>query len=211
MKNTRSLTLLGILLAVEIILCFTPLGFIPLGIINATTSHIPVIIGAIFLGPIGGMILGGAFGIMSMINATTSPGLTSFVFSPFVSIGGISGNFYSVITAMVPRILIGLVVAVAYSIMDKLKVKATLKYTLCGLIGSLTNTVLVLSCIYIFFGQEYATAIGSDFSLLFGFIMGIVMTNGVPEAIVAAVIVTMLCTILKKVFRQDFKLSLKRG
>ncbi len=205
--NTKALTLLGVLMAVEIILSTTPLGFIPLGFMNATTVHLPVIVGAIFLGPIGGGILGLAFGIMSIINSTTAPLITSFVFSPFVTIGGFSGNIYSVIIAIVPRVLIGVVAYYTYRVCTKFKVKDVLTYALCGLIGSLTNTIFVLGGIYIFFGDQYAAAIGTEASVLFTFMMGVVAMNGIPEAIVAAVIVTLLCKVLKVVFRSDYKLA----
>ena len=65
-KNTKFITLMGVLLAIEIIMAFTPLGFVPLGFTKATTIHIPVVIGAIFLGPLAGAILGG--GIWNIID-----------------------------------------------------------------------------------------------------------------------------------------------
>ncbi|ONI45759.1 ECF transporter S component [Candidatus Epulonipiscioides gigas] len=205
--KTKALTLLGVLLAVEALLFFTPLGFIPLGFMNATTSHIPVIIGAIFLGPIGGGILGLAFGLLSILRSTIAPTLTSFVFSPFVTIGGMSGNFYSIIIAVVPRILIGVFSYYAYAICTKYKLKDTLKYAIAGVVGSLTNTIFVMSMIYIFFAEPYANAIGKETSALFGFIIGIVGTQGVPEAIIAAIIVSMVCKILRIIFKNNFKLE----
>ncbi len=38
-----------------------------------------------------------------------TPGITSFVFSPFITVGGISGNFFSLVIALVPRILLGVI------------------------------------------------------------------------------------------------------
>ena len=196
-KNTKFITLMGVLLAIEIIMAFTPLGFVPLGFTKATTIHIPVVIGAIFLGPLAGAILGGAFGILSIIINTVSPALTSFVFSPFITIGGAQGNIWSLVIALVPRMLIGIVAY--YSKIDKTKVIA---YATAGVVGSLTNTVLVMSGIYIFFGQQYAAAKEVTFEALFGVIMGIIGVNGIPEAIVAAIIVTLVCKVLKSVFKE---------
>ncbi|OON91391.1 MAG: ECF transporter S component [Epulopiscium sp. Nele67-Bin001] len=206
--NTRALTLLGVLLAVITILAFTPLGFIRIGAVSATTVHIPVIIGSVFLGPIGGAILGLAFGVTSMINSTITPLVTSFIFSPFVTIGEMSGNIWSVVVACGPRILIGIVSYYTYAILNKFhKIPDTAKFVATGLAGSMTNTIFVLSGIYIFFGPEYAAAIGVESTALLAFIMAIVGTNGVPEAIVAAVITTMACKVLKMVFKQDFRLK----
>ncbi|OON96125.1 MAG: ECF transporter S component [Candidatus Epulonipiscioides saccharophilum] len=201
-SDTKKLTLLSVLLAIEIILSYTPLGFIPLGFMNATTSHIPVIIGAIFLGPIAGGGLGLAFGILSVIRATATPIVTSFVFSPFVSVGEISGNFYSLVIAIVPRILIGVFSYYAYAYCSKLKMKDSLRYAVAGIVGSMTNTIFVMSFIYIFFAKPYASVLGLEVSALFGFIMGIVGMNGIPEAIVASIIVSMLCKILMPIFKK---------
>ncbi|WP_305768327.1 ECF transporter S component [Candidatus Epulonipiscium viviparus] len=207
--NTKALTLLGVLLAVEILLSYTPLGFIPLPFMNATTTHIPVIIGGVFLGPVGGGILGLAFGLLSILRATMAPTLTSFVFSPFVSIGGVDGNFWSVVIAIVPRILIGVLSYYAYALCKKYKVKDMLAYAVTGIVGSLTNTIFVMGLIYVCFGEPYAAAVGVEAAALFGFIMGIVGMNGVPEAIIAAIIVSMLCKILKPLFKGDLRLRFR--
>ena len=201
-KNTKFITLMGVLLAIEIIMAFTPLGFVPLGFTKATTIHIPVVIGAIFLGPLAGAILGGAFGILSIIINTVSPALTSFVFSPFITIGGAQGNIWSLVIALVPRMLIGIVAYYSYKWVSKIDKTKVIAYATAGVVGSLTNTVLVMSGIYIFFGQQYAAAKEVTFEALFGVIMGIIGVNGIPEAIVAAIIVAIVCKVLKSVFKE---------
>lgn len=202
LKNTKFLTLLSVLLAIEILLAFTPLGFVPLGFTKATTVHIPVIIGAIFLGPVGGAILGLAFGIMSVIINTMTPALTSFVFSPFITIAGSQGNIWSLVIALVPRILIGITAFYSYKWVSKMNKGNVLAYATAGVVGSLTNTIFVMGGIYIFFGQQYAAAKEVAFEALFGVIMGIVGMNGIPEAIVAAIIVATVCKVLKSIFRE---------
>ena len=201
LKNTKFVTLLGVLLAIEIILAVTPIGFIPLGFTKATTVHIPVIIGAIFLGPVGGFILGSAFGILSIIMNTVSPALTSFVFSPFITVGGTSGNLWSIVVALVPRMMIGITAYYSYKWVKKWNDKGIIAYAISGIVGSLTNTILVMGGIYLFFGQQYAAAKEVAFEALFGVIIGIIGMNGIPEAIVAAIIVATLCKVLKSVFR----------
>ena len=83
-KDTRWLVSVALLAAIIIVMANTPLGFIPLPITKATTTHIPVILGAILLGPLAGAILGGVFGICSIVVNTFTPGLTAFAFSPFM-------------------------------------------------------------------------------------------------------------------------------
>lgn len=202
LRNAKFLALLGVLLAIEIILAFTPLGFVPLVFTKATTVHIPVIIGAIFLGPTAGVILGCAFGMISVIINTISPALTSFVFSPFITVGGTQGNIWSLVIALVPRMMIGITAYYSYKWVNKWDQSKVVAYATAGVVGALTNTILVMGGIYIFFGSQYAAAKEVGFEALFGVIMGIVGINGVPEAIVSAVLVATICKVLKKVFRE---------
>ena len=57
-KDTRWTVTVALMMAIVILLANTPLGMIQLPIVKATTVHIPVIIGAIVLGPMAGGILG---------------------------------------------------------------------------------------------------------------------------------------------------------
>ena len=112
MSKAKALTLVGLLAAVEVVLTLTPLGFIPLGVTKATTIHIPVILGAVLLGPAAGAVLGGVFGVLSVLTNTFQPTVTSFVFTPFYALTpDFSGNGWSLVVAIVPRVLIGVVSA----------------------------------------------------------------------------------------------------
>ena len=109
-KKVMDMSLTGIFTAIIITMSVVPfLGYIPLGFMNATIIHVPVIVGALLLGPRYGAFLGFVFGMTSLIKATLTPSVTSFVFSPFITIGGYSGNMWSVVIAIVPRVLIGVV------------------------------------------------------------------------------------------------------
>ena len=84
-KRTQKLTLAAFFVAIEILMAVTPIGFIPVGAINITTMHLPVILSGIILGPLYGALMGFVFGLTSMLKATFAPGITSFCFSPFTS------------------------------------------------------------------------------------------------------------------------------
>ena len=87
-KKISELVLTSLFAAIIIIMAFTPLGYIPLGIINATIIQIPVIIGALFCGPKQGAFLGFLFGFTSFLKNTITPAtLSAFVFSPVLAAG----------------------------------------------------------------------------------------------------------------------------
>lgn len=200
-KNTKRFTLLALFIAIEVAVAMIPfLGYIPLGFINATTLHIPVIIAGILLGKKEGAILGFVFGLTSLLKNTMEPSLTSFVFSPFITIGGISGNWQSILITFIPRILIGFVAGFMYEQLSK-KTKDGVAISVSALLASFTNTILVLGGIYLLFGVDYANAIDIAYNTLFTFIMGVVTTSGIAEAIVAAVISVTIVKIGKRMIR----------
>lgn len=206
--KTRGLVLTALFTAIIIVMAFTPyLGYIPLGFMNATIIHVPVILGALFLGPKKGAFLGGVFGLTSMINNTMNPNLTSFVFSPFYSVGNVSGNFASVIVCMVPRIMIGVVAYYVFRLVCRLMKNArgskTIGFAVAGVAGALTNTLLVMNSIYFLFGANYATAKGVATEALYGLILTIIGTYGIPEAIIAGILVTAIGKALSGLIRQN--------
>lgn len=206
-QKTRELVLTAMFTAIIIAMAFVPyLGYIPLGFMNATIIHIPVIIGAIVLGPKRGAFLGGVFGITSMINNTFNPNLTSFVFSPFYSMGDMHGNIWSIVICLVPRILVGVVAYYVYRLVSRLvksKKSGNVAALACaGVAGALTNTLLVMNGIYFLLGQNYASARGIAIDVLYKFILGVIGTQGIPEAIVAGVLVAAIGKVLIKVMKR---------
>ena len=105
--NTRYMATLAMLCGVLLVMGVTGIGFIPLPVIKATTMHIPVILGAVLLGPGAGAVLGGVFGLCSIWANTTSPGLLAFAFSPFMTTEGLPGVLKSLWIALGCRILFG--------------------------------------------------------------------------------------------------------
>lgn len=200
-EKTRQMVQMALLGAIILVMAFTPfLGYIPLGFTRATIIHIPVILGSLLLGPKKGAMLGTLFGVTSLINNTMNPTVTSFVFTPFYSIGETHGNFWSLVICFVPRILVGIVPYYVYRLVQKWlknrKKAHVLSLSLAGLIGSLTNTLLVMNFIYLFFNQSYAQANEVSTNALYGFILTVIGINGVPEAIVAALLTVGLGKVL---------------
>ena len=174
--RTRHMVQTAIFGVIIVIMAFTPfLGYIPLGFTRATIIHIPVILASLLMGPKTGALLGLLFGLTSFINNTVNPTVTSFVFTPFYSMGEFSGGIGK--STGVSKI--GLILA--------------------GVGGSLTNTLLVMNLIYLFFKDTYAAANGVAVKAVYGFILSIIGINGVPEAIVAGVLTALIGrTLMKK-------------
>ena len=80
-RKTQDMVKLALFSGIIVVLSLTPMGYIPLGVIKATTIHIPVILGSILLGWKSGAVLGGLFGLTSFMVNTITLNLTSFVFT----------------------------------------------------------------------------------------------------------------------------------
>lgn len=266
--KSYELVLTALFTAIIVVMAFTPLGFIPLVVINATIIHIPVILGAIFCGPKKGAFLGFVFGLTSFIKNTLMPtSMSAFVFSPILasSIDGAAGVVKSTIICFVPRILVGIIpyfvyrgivklttsshakaakvisnlvisalllvgihaffakmlttdskemigwisgaaAAVIYFIVVELtgrkKDGRFLGYVYAGVTGALTNTLLVMPMIYIFYKEAYANALSIEPGAVMGVILGVISFNGIIEVIVAAVLVAAIGMVLNKVHRR---------
>ena len=198
-KDTRWLTSVALMAAIVILLANTPLGMIQLPIIKATTVHIPVIVGAILLGPLAGAVLGGVFGVCSLISNTMAPTLLSFAFSPFMSMTGFPGAIKAVWISIGCRIMIGVIAGWFWILMKKLKVNHLIALPVTGFISSMVNTVFVMGSIYVLLAREYAQVKNVGVEAVLGLVMGTVTASGIPEAIAAAVLVAVIGKVLLKV------------
>lgn len=194
--DTRWLVSVALMAAIVIVLANTPLGMIQLPIIKATTVHIPVIIGAVLLGPMAGGILGFVFGVCSLISNTMAPTLLSFAFSPFMSTTGIPGAIKAIWVSVGCRILIGVAAGWLWILFKKVKLNQIVALVLTGFLGSMVNTVTVMGSIYLLFAQQYAQAKDVAVTAVWGLVMGTVTASGIPEAIVAAILVAFIGKVL---------------
>lgn len=190
--DTRYMATLAMLCGLLLVMGMTGIGFIPLPVIKATTMHIPVILGAILLGPGAGATLGAVFGLCSIWANTTAPGLLSFAFSPFMSTDGLIGAAKSLWIALGCRILFGLIAGVLWKIVKKIAKQDYVALPVTAVISTLCHTILVMGSIYLLLAQQYAEAKNVAISAVFGLVMGTVTASGIPEAIVAAILVTVI-------------------
>ncbi len=164
--SVRQIVISGLMGAVSILLGVTRLGFIgpfpPLLLVSATILHIPAILGGVLEGPIVGLIVGLIFGIFSWLQAPTEqPPVNLWFSNPLVSV--------------LPRLFIG--VTSAYVYLALRKTNEILALGVSGVVGTLTNTVLVVGMIILL---GYAPA---------AVIVPAVMLQAIAEVVVAVIIV----------------------
>ncbi len=140
-NHARKISILALFAAIIIIQNYVPLiGYIPVGPLEITTIHITVIVAAILLGPVDGGIIGGIWGLVDWLRAitVTSSALGNVIMvNPLISI--------------VPRILIGVITGWLVNWLIKTRVPQQATFLIGAIVGSLVNTVLVLSLLYVFY------------------------------------------------------------
>jgi uncharacterized membrane protein len=172
-SRTRKIVLTGILGAISIILGITHWGFIPwFSGASLTVMHVPVIIGAILEGPLVGVGIGIIFGVFSLIQAAVAPTGPADVW------------FTNPLVSVIPRLFIGPVAWIVWKSLQKWNLPALI---VSGIVGSFTNTILVLS------------ALGLLGFLPWQVIGTIALANGLPEAGAAAILVLIIVAAWKNI------------
>ena len=182
MKNTKTQTLtrLAILSALIFLLCNLP---VKIGVIEITLGMIPVAIGAITMGPVNGMILGAVFGTASLLQC-----FGIFIPSPFGQTVLSINPFFTVLLCYVPRILMGLLVALIFKAFKK---KNAFAYGTSALMAAVLNTVFFVPLAMLFFwNTDYFKSLCEFFSTdnVFLFAAAFAGINAVVEAIVCCVL-----------------------
>lgn len=71
-----------------------------------------------------------------------------------------------------------------------------LSFAIAGILGSITNTLLVMGGIYLLFKDVYAAAMNLPVETVYKAVLAVIFTNGIPEALLAGVLVSALCRAL---------------
>jgi len=176
-SKTGQIVRIGVLTAVLILLEITNLGFIktPTGL-ELTIMQIPVLVGAIVMGPVPGAFLGGVFGLTSFFECFGK----SFFGAALLSINPI----YTFILCFVPRVLMGWCCGLIFRFLEKHVKNKMLPYAAASLAGALLNTVFFMSALILLFGRtEYIMGFRGDMPVI-PFILAFVGVQGLIEAII---------------------------
>lgn len=198
-KKVRYLVFFAIIIAIEAVFCFTPLGSIPIGPLVATLAMLPVCITGVLLGVKGGSLLGFIAGLFSFIYwSFLSPGVMSLAFTPlykfpFTDDIVFGGSLWTLVICFVPRILTGTFSALIYKAIAGKTEKNAVRVTgaaVAGIVGSLTNTIGVLGGIALFMGKEFGAIAETvpAYGSLWGFILVTFLTNSIAEAVVCGIV-----------------------
>lgn len=168
-----------LLIAIMLILAFTPIGYIKAFGVEITLEVIPVCIGAIVSGPLAGLILGTVFGLTSFMQC--------FGMSPFgAALLGIN-PISTLILCLIPRILTGLFTGLIFKYMNNSqRAKRFAVYT-SSLLCPLMNTIFFMSAlVMLFYNEPYIQNIANGLGALnpITFIFLFVGVNAIIEAVV---------------------------
>lgn len=197
--QVHRLTRLAILVAIIFLLAFTPLGYLTIGPISATTIQMPVIVGAALMGPQAGLILGFFFGLSAIVKVLTMPGA-----DPFATMAMSYAAFRYIIVCMGSRVLMGWLAGLLGAGLRKIPVLngklSGVAYGLTGLLGSAMNTVFYLGSLWLLCAEVVAVAYEADISAVGGIVLTTAYAAGIPEAIVSCLVVGAVCQAVKRFF-----------
>lgn len=177
--TVQDLVRVSVLVAIMLLLEVTGLGMIRTAGLEITILLVPVIVGAIVMGPATGMLLGAVFGLISFWECF---GKSAFG----VVLLGINPIF-TFLVCVPTRMLAGWLCGLAFKGLNKLDKSNLWSFGAAGLIGALSNTALFMTTLCLFFYrtdfiQGFVASFGSANPFLF--VLAFVGINGLVEAIV---------------------------
>lgn len=190
-QKTKYLVVAVFFMAIILLQVFIPgLGYIPLGAIVVgaapTIIQVTVAVSGIVLGPRWGAFIGGFWGVITLLQAWTTPG----------SIGSLM--FQNPLTAIVPRVLIGLIIGWLFNrlLRDKNLGLRTAGLAILGALSAIINTAGVVLLTTFGFTVMHTNFTGIPTHNILGWLIGIVSFNGIFEIITAAILVAVIGNVL---------------
>lgn len=169
----------AMLAAIIVLMAFTPVGYLQIGLVKMTFIMIPVAVGAITLGEKSGAFLGLVFGITSFVQCF---GLDIFG-TTLMSINPI----YTFIMCLVPRVLMGYLCGLIYKALARFK--KGIAVVVASLSAPIFNTLFFMTLLMLFFGNsDYIMSMRAGTESLWAFLVAFVGLNGVMEVVTTTVI-----------------------
>ena len=195
------ITRLAILVAIIFLLAFTPLGYLTIGPIAATTIQMPVIVGAALMDPMAGLTLGFFFGLSAIVKVLTMPGA-----DPFATMALTHSPLAYIVVCVGSRVLMGWLAGLLAAGLKKIPAlsgkKSFVAYGITGFVGSMLNTVFYLGSLWLLCAEVIATYYGIDLSGVGDLVIGTAVGAGIPEAFVSCVVVAAVCKALESITKR---------
>lgn len=182
-SKVHRITLTAILMAIILLMAFTPVGYLKVGVVSITFLAIPVVVGGIVLGPLYGGLLGAVFGLTSFVQCF---GMDAFG-TALMGLNPVA----TFVTCLVPRILIGVFAGLLYPVLRRLDRRGVWSAVVTAVVGSLTNTVFFVGMVILFFQNSYFAGSG-----VWAIIMAFFSINIPLEAVVCGVVGAALSKVL---------------
>lgn len=180
-SNAYRLSLLSLFIAIVLVQSVVPFfGYIPVGPFSLSIIQITVVVTAVVLGPKEGALVGFVWGLVNWIRAfvwPTSPLAIYVLVNPLISV--------------LPRVLVGVFAGIVYWQLKK-KTSKIWPMAFAGVVGAMTNTVLVLGGMWGLYTLGWLPLDRLNISALMPYLLGIMGTNGIPEAIFTAIVVPLI-------------------
>ncbi len=190
------MTLLAMLVAVLIVLAYVNIPM-PMGL-SITFNMIPVAIAVMAMGLPGGMIIGGAFGLISFLQCYGIFGASNMCIALVTANPGFGFACLMFIQRFVSRVMVGVLAALVYKAMDRTHAPLYVKGLVTGFSSAFFNTLFFMSLLVLFFGtsEKLAGSIAEKGVLMY--IISSVGINAVVEMAVAAIVTGAVGTALRK-------------
>lgn len=180
--KTKDIVMMAIITALIAVFTLTPIGSIPVGALVITLNVIPIAIAALAMGPTGGAIAGGIFGVLSYLQCF-GVGVASSFGAVLVGIN----PFFTFIVCFVPRVLDGFLAGLVFKGVSR-KANPYFASALTGLCTALFNTVLFMGTLMLLFGNTDYIKERQGTMNVFLFICAFVGINAVVEMAVSTII-----------------------
>lgn len=182
--NLKMLTRLALLVAIELVMKAVGLGSVPMGPLYMSFLTLPIAVGAITMGPVAGLVLGGVFGAVSFYDAITGgSAMTSALFQV--------SPVHTFILCVVTRMLMGLCVALIFAALRKADQAGGWSYILSAMMAPALNTLFFMGYIVLaFYNCDYVQGLvarnGAANPLMF--VVLLVGIQGVAEFLVSGIL-----------------------
>ena len=191
--STTQITILGLMIAILILMSYTPLGYLNIGPLAITFNMIPLAIAAVACGPVGGLIVGAVFGLTSFgqcigIGGVSAMGATLFSISPVLAF----------IQCFIPRLLDGLLLGYIFKGVRKATQKTSVASFVTGFFAAFLNTLFFMTALILLFGNtEYVQGLIGGKNIII-FVCTFVGINAVCEMISSTLLTGIIVMALKK-------------